>query len=467
MVNNISKYEVSQPFFGCENLTSISVSPDNPIFFTIDDVLLQNTTYTDGTTGISLLGYPAGKPDTTYSIPDGTTQIICGAFYLCDKLTDIYIPASVSGINAGIGRIHISAFQGCTSLQNFGVDSANKYYGSIDGVLYWDSLGKGDLHSIEAYPLGRKDSAFTIPDGIDTIGSHSFAENKALKTAALPKGIRVVSGYAFQNCTSLTDIVFQELTHEEDSLRLDSYAFVGCTRLRSVTFDESINFYDKLQQTWISKYAFSYSDNLTIYAKAGSYAETYANENNIPFVAGVAPPISDIPYKDINVSFDGEFLYVRGGAPYIDENGRTMVPLRMVEGLNQKIDLFNAGLSVNRGGQDSISVEWVSDTQTVVIRNYIFYKTYDYTSEYGAFTFENTLGFYVYELKIGSNQINVKHTPMVAGPSPTELPPIVMDTVAVLKGGRTYIPLRYIAEALGLTVEWDSATRIAALTPEE
>ncbi|MDA8235001.1 MAG: copper amine oxidase N-terminal domain-containing protein [Clostridia bacterium] len=34
-----------------------------------------------------------------------------------------------------------------------------------------------------------------------------------------------------------------------------------------------------------------------------------------------------------------------------------------------------------------------------------------------------------------------------------------MDTVALLKEGRTFVPARYVAEAFGATVEWDSAIR--------
>ncbi|MCI5892096.1 MAG: copper amine oxidase N-terminal domain-containing protein [Clostridiales bacterium] len=31
---------------------------------------------------------------------------------------------------------------------------------------------------------------------------------------------------------------------------------------------------------------------------------------------------------------------------------------------------------------------------------------------------------------------------------------IQMDTSAIIKDDRTYIPVRFVAEALGLTVEW-------------
>ena len=36
---------------------------------------------------------------------------------------------------------------------------------------------------------------------------------------------------------------------------------------------------------------------------------------------------------------------------------------------------------------------------------------------------------------------------------------VAMDTAAVIKGGRTFAPIRYLAEYFGYTVDWDKATR--------
>ena len=58
---------------------------------------------------------------------------------------------------------------------------------------------------------------------------------------------------------------------------LDYRAFGGCTGLRKVILPVSV--------TEINKWAFEKCPSLTIHAPAGSYAETYAKENNIPFVA--------------------------------------------------------------------------------------------------------------------------------------------------------------------------------------
>jgi len=41
---------------------------------------------------------------------------------------------------------------------------------------------------------------------------------------------------------------------------------------------------------------------------------------------------------------------------------------------------------------------------------------------------------------------------------------IIMETAPYIKAGRTYIPVRYLADALGATTEWDPATQTATLT---
>ena len=63
----------------------------------------------------------------------------------------------------------------------------------------------------------------------------------------------------------------------EGIVKIDWMAFSGLSRLTDVTLPGSV-------QT-IEESAFSYSENTTIHAPAGSYAETWAKEHNIPFVA--------------------------------------------------------------------------------------------------------------------------------------------------------------------------------------
>jgi hypothetical protein len=83
----------------------------------------------------------------------------------------------------------------------------------------------------------------------------------------------------FDGCTSLTSVTIP------DSVTSIGYrAFCHCTSLTSVTIPDSV--------TSIGDWAFDGCENVTIKGKAGSYAETYAKSEEIPFVA-VAFPLSN------------------------------------------------------------------------------------------------------------------------------------------------------------------------------
>ena len=78
-------------FNGCNSLKSISVSPDNPGYCSVDGVLFNK----DKT---RLIKYPAGKEENTYDIPGSVTAIVEAAFEKCCNLRAITISDSVTEI---------------------------------------------------------------------------------------------------------------------------------------------------------------------------------------------------------------------------------------------------------------------------------------------------------------------------------------------------------------------------------
>ena len=59
-------------------------------------------------------------------------------------------------------------------------------------------------------------------------------------------------------------------------------AFKHCGNMKKIKIPESVI---AIKKYYSGEHAFSESPDLTIHAPAGSYAEQYAKENNIPFVA--------------------------------------------------------------------------------------------------------------------------------------------------------------------------------------
>ena len=124
------------------------------------------------------------------------------------------------------------------------------------------------------YGSGRK---VTIPSAINgkkvtSIGDWAFEYCTSLTSITIPSSVTSIGESAFEGCTSLTSI-----TIPDSVTSIKSGTFYDCTSLTSITIPSGV--------TSIRNDAFSNCTNLrTIYGEAGSYAETYANNNRIQFI---------------------------------------------------------------------------------------------------------------------------------------------------------------------------------------
>ncbi len=92
----------SWAFVDCSALTAIHVAEGNTAYSSEDGVLFNK----DKTT---LVCYPIGKTETTYTVPATVTTIETSAFKKCTALTEITIPDGVTYINT-------STFEKCSAL---------------------------------------------------------------------------------------------------------------------------------------------------------------------------------------------------------------------------------------------------------------------------------------------------------------------------------------------------------------
>ena len=127
-----------------------------------------------------------------------TTKIIGrSAFHSCDALLTVDIPACVTSIGE-------DAFGFCIALQDIYVDSDNKQYSSIDGVLFTK-----DKKVLMQYPCGRVGD-YTIPSGTVVIEASSFYGCETLTNITIPEGVSEIQGAAFSMCTSLERVIIPD-----------------------------------------------------------------------------------------------------------------------------------------------------------------------------------------------------------------------------------------------------------------
>ena len=211
-----SMQDVAYGNFDAPNLLNIYVDGKNKKYQSVEGVLVENNSV--------LLKYPAGRTATTYVVPEGLTEIGENAIERNEYLTEVVLPSTLKRLHiesiylehlnkitlpasleqldcAAIGSvmlktIHIPAkvkiigsgtFMDCVGLENITVDENNPYYTAVDGVLYTKSM-----NCLVQYPNAKKDTEFTVPAKVKSLGLWAFLEVPALKELVLQEGLVLV-----------------------------------------------------------------------------------------------------------------------------------------------------------------------------------------------------------------------------------------------------------------------------------
>jgi len=178
-------------------------------------------------------------------LSDAMTSLPEDAFYNCDALKDVTL-------SAGITHVAPSAFTICSKLTNISVDENNAHYQSIDGNLYTK-----DGKTLVQYAIGKTDTEFTVPTGVEAIADCAFAYCYVLTSVTLPSTLKTIGAQAFYSCGELTSVVIPD-----GVTSIGSEAFSWCNHLTSVVIPASV--------TTVGEEAFAYSSNLTITCKLTS-----------------------------------------------------------------------------------------------------------------------------------------------------------------------------------------------------
>ncbi len=162
---------------------------------------------------------------------------------------------------------------------------------------------------------------------------------------------------------------------------------------------------------------------------------------------------------DVTVIVDGEQLDFADAEPFIDINGRTMVPVRSIaEALGATVEYSASNPSHNdymywftKGREMYTTME---DPEGVFALVPVYIDTGDIWVDIYLNGICVTYGVGNYQLR-KYNRYDYSESW------------IPVDTAGFLKNDRTYVPLRVINEALGATVEWDNETHTVTITSPE
>ena len=201
-------------------------------------------------------------------IPEGIESIETQTFRLCTKLTEIKLPSTLK-------KIGWAAFAECNSLKEIQIpnsvesieDYAFEYCNSLISIVLPGSIKQMD-YDIFAYCDSLERVEFS--EGMESTGKGMFAHCSKLTDITFPTTLKKIENGTFRACDSI-----QSLNIPEGVEYIEAYAFVRCANLKNVTIPRSVKS--------ISTEAFYDSNNLTLSVYSGSYGETYAKDNNIPY----------------------------------------------------------------------------------------------------------------------------------------------------------------------------------------
>lgn len=190
------------------------------------------------------------------------------AFCYCGKLSDVDCLDSV--INIGY-----RAFYCCGDLCNIGSLTNVKSIGEEAFNLCFNLSYIGEMQKVEF--IGKnafnncRFSEITLSDELTKLEDGVFFNCFDLKNIIFSERLTDIGRYAF-NFTGLINVIIPNSV-----MNIGDYAFNNCNKLLTIVIPDSVK--------TIGENVFNECEKLTIYGYKNSLAESYALENNIPFVA--------------------------------------------------------------------------------------------------------------------------------------------------------------------------------------
>lgn len=282
-------------FEGCTNLKEILIS-DNSKFKVINGILIDK----ENKKTIRAIN---NKSFEIAKIVNGVLTLSKKTFDE-SKIKKVFIPMSLNCIEE-------KAFYLSTELTTFEVDSKNKNFRTIDGVLH---NKRGTI--LLQYPQNKPGVNYYLEDFVEKIGVQAFSCAKNLETITLANSLKYIDDKAFEYCTKITNLILpssvekigdrafqycikmksimlsrnileigdctfyrceslETISVPKNIQKIGNLAFAYCLNLKSVMVQENLKF--------VGDGAFIGSEKLEILVRNNPYIEAYCHSHNIKY----------------------------------------------------------------------------------------------------------------------------------------------------------------------------------------
>lgn len=382
---------------------------------------------------------------TSLTVDSGVEEIGRYAFEDCTNLTSVIISEGVFSIGA-------LAFKDCTNLTNVTLPRSLTSLGDVfprtSNLKTAGPVG-GNYNIQFAWQTAIPKNAFsdcesltsvTLPEGVAKIGEYAFSGCAGLTSVTIPAGVSSIETGTFYDCTGLTNVVIPE-----NVTSIGSIAFADCDNLTSVTIPASV--------TDIGLNAFWHNYRMTAYVPAGSVAEAYCKENDIPTdrienaPTASAPVAPAQPAEPVQPVVPTQTAYP--SAQSVDVDGRAVefqcYALKDASGNDTNYIRLRDLAAVLNGTMAQFNVGFYSGSVHIITGwPYIPDGTEQFTPFSGQRACRNVTG---------ATDINGV---------PAALDAIILTDDA--GGGYTYYKLRDLGNAIGFTVDWSADSGILIKT---
>ena len=140
-----------------------------------------------------------------YTIPSCVTAIGGYAFWCCDRMESVYIPAGVIAIGETFPYEACEPFNACYALEAIWVDAKNPAYrNDSKGVLF----NEAKTRLIQA--PAKLSGSYQVPETVERIYSEAFCDCHLVTEVKIPAAVSEIGWGAFYRCSKLTGIWVDE-----------------------------------------------------------------------------------------------------------------------------------------------------------------------------------------------------------------------------------------------------------------